>query len=223
MFSFDHYPSLTTLLEHPPNPLLLPHATRPTGVTSFDGASSPSDNQSSPFDFSHLFKSSPGSTVQNRSTVQTPQREESQSDFLGFSWGPMIDAFDNAVAIPNAPLPLATPSGSARSSSYHLQVPGVLHPHLGAHARTRSPSPHPAAGFATPIRPTLSTPIPQTVGTSQRRKRMVSDREAMRQMINLVSASARKKVMESGRKPRLSLGLNNGLPTALEGSRAPTA
>ena len=217
---FGHCSLLTMLLEHPPNPLLLPHAPRLTGSTSFVEVSGPSDNQSSPFDFSHLFKSSPGSTVLNRSIVQTPPQREPQSDFLGFSWGPMMDAFDNAVAVPVIPLSLATPSGSARSNSHYLQVPGGLRPRLRAHANVQSSSPQPFAGFATPIRPSLTTSIPQTVGTSQRRKRMVSDREALQQMINLVSASARKKVMESGRKPRFSIGTSNSLP-APERSRIP--
>ncbi|KAF9519278.1 hypothetical protein BS47DRAFT_1324871 [Hydnum rufescens UP504] len=197
--------------QHPPASLVLPHVTRSNVGTSFGEASSPSDNLTSPFDFSHLFKSSPGSTVLDRSTMQAPQQGNSQSEFLGFSWGPPIDAFDNAIPVPDASFPLSTPSDGARSKSRYLQIPGGFRPELETRLDGRSSSPYPAAGFATPVRPTPNTTIPQTMGTSQRHKRMVSDREALRQMISLVSASARKKVMESGRKPRFSIGMSNGL------------
>lgn len=63
--------------------------------------------------------------------------------------------------------------------------------------------------FATPMRASSSTPHPHTFprGSTIRRstvqRRMVTDREAMKQLVDCVGMSARKKVIESGRKPRV--------------------
>lgn len=61
--------------------------------------------------------------------------------------------------------------------------------------------------FATPVRPSAMTPFQTLPRTSTVRRtaprRAVSDREAMKQLVNCVGMSARKKVLESGRKPRI--------------------
>ncbi|OBZ66696.1 Serine/threonine-protein kinase MRCK alpha [Grifola frondosa] len=61
--------------------------------------------------------------------------------------------------------------------------------------------------FATPVRPNVQTPFQTLSRTNTVRRtgprRAVSDREAMKQLVDCVGMSARKKVLESGRKPRI--------------------
>ena len=66
--------------------------------------------------------------------------------------------------------------------------------------------------FATPIRHNALTPFQTLPRTSTVRRtvqrRAVSDREAMKQLVDCVGMSARKKVLESGRKPRVLQALS---------------
>ncbi|KAI0053994.1 kinase-like protein [Auriscalpium vulgare] len=139
-------------------------------------------------------------------------REQAASFFVGFSWGPPLDAF------PTAPSP-------ARDSL----SPPSLDPHHPQHltprpARTTLPNATPTPfrtlsastplryPFATPLRPALHTPHamatlprPSTLRHTAPR-RAVSDREAMRQLVDCIGLSARKKVIASGRTPRTPAG-----------------
>lgn len=68
-------------------------------------------------------------------------------------------------------------------------------------------TPKPLQAYATPMKPYAASPyatLPRT-GTIRRTvpRRSVSDREAMKQLVDCVGMSARKKVLESGRKPRI--------------------
>ena len=62
--------------------------------------------------------------------------------------------------------------------------------------------------------------LPRT-GTVRRtaQKRLVSDREAMKQLVNCVGMSARKKVLESGRKPRVLTSAGRSRSSTLKGLR----
>lgn len=118
----------------------------------------------------------------NRSANSSP----SVTSFMGFSWGPALDAFGNPASAP------------ARKVSFN---PFPNTPRLGIQGNV------PTNHFATPVRPNTIT-THQTLlrtGTVRRTapRRPVSDREAMKQLVNLVGMSARKKVVESGRKPRI--------------------
>ncbi|CAK5274156.1 unnamed protein product [Mycena citricolor] len=144
------------------------------------------------FAFSALFQSSPmtasGSAVHAtpvRGSVSLPQDDA----FIGFSWGPAEDAFpadvNSAADLDSTPRP--------------LRVPSTPQPR----GQTITPSYYP---FLTPIRPGSGT-IHQTLPRSTLRRtsgrRSVSDREAMKQLADCIGMSARKKVLESGRKPRV--------------------
>lgn len=163
----------------------------------------PEDSNSAPFAFSALFQS-PSVTSQPFSVLhQTPSQKSSRSilrerpaaSFIGFSWGPSIDAFKD------------TEKGSPLRPT--LGTPRVLQ-HAFTPLRTRvsslqaTPQQFP---FATPIRPSSTTPFQTLPRASTVRRtaprRTVSDREAMKQLVNCVGMSARKKVLESGRKPRI--------------------
>ncbi|KAL4079916.1 kinase-like domain-containing protein [Scleroderma yunnanense] len=163
----------------------------------------PEDNLSQPFAFSAFFQSSPVYSSPGVSILQSASSARysfgsSQADaaFIGFSWGPSKDAF---------PLREDRPS---RGLSDKLSTPRPLGP-----VYTRSPidsaktsSMHLTA-FATPIRPHNVTPYhtlprPSTIRRTAAR-RAVSDREAMKQLVDCIGMSARKKVLASGRKPRI--------------------
>lgn len=66
--------------------------------------------------------------------------------------------------------------------------------------------------FATPVRPYNVSPyhtLPRTGQTGRTpTRRAVSDREAMRQLVDCIGMSARKKVLASGRKPRILDSIN---------------
>lgn len=165
-----------------------------------DTASLGDSTSSRAFAFSTLFHSSPASTPALSVLQPTPSqkssrsilRERALSSFIGFSWGPSIDAFKDA----DKPSP----------TNQNLATPRVLKPAVTPQtARIASiqatPQRYP---FATPVRPSAMTPFAGT-GTLRRTapRRAVSDREAMKQLVNCVGMSARKKVLESGRKPRI--------------------
>ncbi|KAJ7444570.1 kinase-like domain-containing protein [Mycena galericulata] len=203
----------TTLTsESPPPSLHLPQFTyaEPTLPPTGD------DSHSQGFAFSALFQSSPvsssGTSVLHSTANATPLRGSpslSLDDaFIGFSWGPPPDAFPQAPGSPShvgtsTPrparllVPLATPNLNAR-----------LHP-------TLTPGVH-SYPFMTPIRRGTG-PMHQTLprGASTVRRRAVSDREAMKQLADCVGMSARKKVLESGRKPRVLASFSSHSQKAL--------
>ena len=163
-----------------------------------DPAQEPSSSStiatSAPFAFSAFFQpsedgnsGSPAALPALRSTSSSSiLREESESFFIGFSWGPTADAF------PDAPPPPAT-----------APTPRVLVP--------QTPLDIASFEFKTPMRRigtnTSTGARPSTLrrtGTRTAPRRAVSDREAMRQLVDCIGLSARKKVLESGRTPRLA-------------------
>ncbi|KAG5645395.1 hypothetical protein DXG03_006348 [Asterophora parasitica] len=124
------------------------------------------------------------------------------------AWGPPFDAFpfeerieDQEPFVPsfcdmNTPRPIRVPS------SYLTPNPTFITP--------RVPASQPAPNrFTTPIRPSgipaHATVTIQRTSTIRRtgERRAVSDREAMKQLVDCIGMSARKKVLESGRKPRI--------------------
>ena len=123
--------------------------------------------------------------------------------FVGFTWGPALDAFDPKKSPP-------TP----KKVSFHnmLETAGsqALRDHLMIPATPRGST---GKVFATPVRgnPT-ATPFarPSTVRRSTAPRRIISEREAMKELVNLVGMSARKRVIESGRKPRILAGMSIG-------------
>ncbi|KAJ6482534.1 kinase-like protein [Mycena sanguinolenta] len=184
------------------------------------------------FAFSVFFQSSPMSGaspgVASASHQATPRRTSVGSlappddAFIGFSWGPPDDAFPDVS--------LGDQSASSfRPDFAHMATPRparlgvpVATPNprlLGvAHPATATPAPdfH-SYPFLTPARPGTSTHPPQTVPRSTVRRtntarRPVSDREAMKQLADCVGMSARKRVLASGRKPRVLAPL---LPSVL--------
>ncbi|KAI0333924.1 kinase-like protein [Cubamyces sp. BRFM 1775] len=207
-------------LKEKPVDLHVPQFTYATPVvpTAPAFANSPEESQSRAFAFSALFQSSPMTAPSAVSVVQaTPSqgssrsilREQPVAAFIGFSWGPPRDAFDidKKSSSPHSKLDV-----SSVRPLQHLFVPptpsGLATPgHV--HSTPAQASRYP---FATPVRPSALTPFQTLPRASTVRRtaqrRAVSDREAMKQLVDCVGMSARKKVLESGRKPRVLLSLN---------------
>ncbi|KAG8874727.1 hypothetical protein FRB97_005685 [Tulasnella sp. 331] len=158
--------------------------------------------------FSAFFQSSMGMSMTTIGAITpAPQQrpEQRTQPFADFTWGPPADAFSQ-------PSSSAKPTATRHSSRASLQIPASspFHPSIlaikrpGMRHQHRLSDPSAAAPtFCTPVRPAMHhypTTIPRT-GTG-RRVRPVSDREALRQMLVHVGMSARKKVIESGKKPR---------------------
>lgn len=216
---------LTCGTEEKPADLHVPQFTYATPVAPTAPAASDSVDQSHSrgFAFSALFQSSPvsapnGSAAQNSSSIvqATPSqgstrsilREQPSAAFIGFSWGPPIDAFDttSSASSQQQQANLSTPR-----PLQHLFVPltplGELSPN-----NVQSTPVGPRYPFATPVRPNALTPFQTLPRASTVRRtvqrRAVSDREAMKQLVDCVGMSARKKVLESGRKPRVLSALS---------------
>lgn len=165
------------------------------------------ESHSQAFAFSALFQSSqvtsPGISALHTTPRPGSLNLSSQEDsFIGFSWGPPEDAFPELpgdVQIPSALHGTATPRPT------RLSVPLTTpNPRLLVHPITPAFHSYP---FLTPNRPGVGTthqtlPRASTVRRTAGR-RPVSDREAMKLLADCVGMSARKKVLESGRKPRV--------------------
>ncbi|KIM59924.1 hypothetical protein SCLCIDRAFT_1217373 [Scleroderma citrinum Foug A] len=184
----------------------------PTGGVAGPAPDLPEDNLSQPFTFSAFFQSSsvyssPGVSILRSasSTRRASGSSQGEAAFIGFSWGPSRDAFS---------LPDERTGGGP---SDKLTTPRPLGP---VYSRSPSVGPEKApstylTAFATPIRPhnvasyhTLprTSTIRRTAG-----RRVVSDREAMKQLVDCIGMSARKKVLASGRKPRIIDSFNRSL------------
>ncbi|KAK0199677.1 kinase-like protein [Desarmillaria ectypa] len=160
-------------------------------------------SESKPFAFSDLFQSSAGSSqglsILKSIATPRPTSGDTTSAFIGFSWGPTTTAFPDLTP-PCEPITgsLSTPKLLGVS---HTAIDSTPAPHL----LTPTPNLHP---FSTPIRSGPQTPYQTLSRNSTARRttitrRPVSDREAMKQLIDCVGMSAQKKVLESGRKPHI--------------------
>ncbi|KAF8552797.1 kinase-like protein [Imleria badia] len=195
-----------------PLELHVPHFTYATSIIDASCCAPPEpqdESVSHPFHFSALFHSSvstsPGWSILRSTPHVTPGSgsPKTEGSFIGFSWGPPRDAFlqSDGSTSRRAPEVLKTP---------RLPLPVQSSPYP-PHGRCEVPSNHLNA-FATPIRPhnvTLHHTLPRTstIGRTPMR-RAVSDREAMRQLVDCIGMSARKKVLASGRKPKILDSIN---------------
>ncbi|KIY47733.1 kinase-like protein [Fistulina hepatica ATCC 64428] len=148
---------------------------------------------SQPFAFSAFFQSSSPTAASaapsNVSGVSTAS--DTTAAFIGFTWGPTLEAF-----------PSTAPPDSESKATVRNSVPQTLTPRS---LLTPRPQVHP---FSTPLRSNAmpgTSPLARTstVRRTSVARRAVSDREAMRLLVDCVGMSARKKVLESGRKPRI--------------------
>jgi hypothetical protein len=125
------------------------------------------------------------------------------SSFIGFSWGPASDAFDPRES-----------SLTPKKVSFHGTLEATRNQALRNHLTVpATPQGSTGKAFATPVRGNpMATPFarPSTVRRSTAPRRIISDREAMKELVNLVGMSARKRVIESGRKPKLLSGISVG-------------
>ena len=203
---------LTYLIEIAPPDLLLPQFTYTAPLTAQpayprDNSSNTSDS-SKPFAFSNLFQSSvtskaasapslsflnttPGFGRQNLSRAVSSMHKAG-SNFIGFSWGPPKEAFDSSSHLtPTFP-------SSRLTGPSHLPSPGDIFK---------------ANAFNTPLRPSKLSPnalstirVARAVSSARRSmQRPVSDREALKQLVDCIGMSARRRVIESGRKPKILL------------------
>ncbi|KAG6331825.1 hypothetical protein ID866_7262 [Astraeus odoratus] len=171
----------------------------------------PEESQSQPFTFSAFFQSSPicaspGISILRSATSDRRLSGSSQGEaaFIGFSWGPSKDAF-----------PLSGEAGKGAATA-NVMTPRPLGPFQRSFTNVAGTAPPTHLNtFATPIRPHNVTayhtlPRPSTLSRTAAR-RAVSDREAMKQLVDCIGMSARKKVLASGRKPRVldSFGRNS--------------
>lgn len=190
----------------------MPHFTYTTSAieASYYAPPEPQDESvSHPFHFSALFQSSvstsPGWSVLRSTPRVTPESgsPKTEASFIGFSWGPTRDVF------------LLLDGSPTRRAPEVLKTPRPLLPvqpsPFPPHGPSEAPSVHLNA-FTTPVRRhnmALYHTLPRTstIGRTPMR-RAVSDREAMRQLVDCIGMSARKKVLASGRKPRILETIN---------------
>ncbi|KAF8521106.1 kinase-like domain-containing protein, partial [Hysterangium stoloniferum] len=206
--------------KNPPSNLHLPHFTYSTAAPDhLENGSQPkveepgvlcneSEQFSRPFEFSALFKSSQsfsGPSFLEAAQISTPPSNinRATSSFIGFSWGPRINALNPPSTNAEMPPPILhqeTANPTPRPTNA-LRSTNPL-PLLGVDANNLR--------FLTPIRRTSlpivhghTVSIPRTIGTGRRiqGRRILSDREAMQQLVECVGLSAHKKVLESGKKP----------------------
>ena len=159
------------------------------------------------------------------SSLSTSWKETSgsASSFIGFSWGPALDAFPEGIAytpvgstntaadagLESTPRPLIrTPQQQTPVPENHAYNTLSVPPTWGrAFAGTLSTPQQTLNMYSTPMKPYALSPYATLPRTSTVRRtaprRMVSDREAMKQLVDCVGMSARKKVLESGKKPRI--------------------
>ncbi|KAF9472378.1 kinase-like protein [Pholiota conissans] len=189
-----------------------------------------SNSHSQGFAFSAFFQSSsvsPGLSVlrpspgvkvdQPSASVSWKDSSSSTSSFIGFSWGPKFDAFPDEISRSASDAPstaiLSTPQPLLRSSALITPMPNRLTsntlsvpPSWGISTGMFS-TPRPLQAFSTPLKPYAMSPYATLPRMSTIRRtaprRIVSDREAMKQLVECVGMSARKKVLESGRKPKI--------------------
>ena len=163
---------------------------------------------SAPFAFSAFFQPSEefnsGSPALSalRTASNSILREEAESFFIGFSWGPTDDAF------PDTPLttpPTPSPAALRMRNAHHAPVPQT--PLDIARSELKTPMRRISTTTATGMGTGTGTiPRPSTLRrTRTAPRRTVSDREAMRQLVDCIGLSARKKVLDSGRTPRSAL------------------
>lgn len=168
-----------------------------------------SANSSKPFAFSAMFQSSVSSkskgTPRLPSILQaTPMlgrrsfsagsssAHKAIASFIGFSWGPKRNAFVLNQAGGVQPTPARhSPIFSARGLS-----PIDAETNHGLVTPMRTPAAPPTS--MSTIRVTKIASVQRSV-----QHRVVTDREAMKQLVDCIGMSARKRVLESGKKPRI--------------------
>lgn len=211
---------LTTSTERAPEGLHLPQFTyneQPAAQTEPFAKIRCEESLSQGFAFSTLFQSSPLAASSSisvsalRQKPPTPAKSAMQEDpsaaFIGFSWGPVQYAFSSP---PEGSHTHSTPQSTKLSATSH---PFTSHPTSTQPYNLTTPQPR-CNAFSTPKnRPHAFTPfrtntLPRSASRTVQR-RDLSDREAMKQLVDCIGMSARKKVLESGRKPRI---LNNPAP-----------
>jgi hypothetical protein len=204
-----------------PRQSFAPKALRPEQVED-------SNSSSQGFAFSAFFQSSsvsPGLSILQPSpgmgsthVHSTTTLSGASASFIGFSWGPAVDAFPEETPLGDIPTissnlnVLLTPKPSSRSPEQ--QTPIVANTNRNQNLRVPSicgpggfPGLHIPDRYTTPSKPYAISPhatLPRTstvLRTAPRRN--FSDREAMKRLVDCVGMSARKKVLESGRKPKI--------------------
>ena len=209
-----------------------PKVTTTTGTTGNDPPAQYEESLSQGYPFSVFFqpsssvspglsitRPSPGPVSGNasnsvlRSSLSTNfDSTKSASSFIGFSWGPLADAFPPAVPTSSTNSehgteyrPTLIPVPIHDTPAANLLVPagdgGIL-------SSSRPFADNAPYSYSTPRRPYALSPYhtlqrTSTIKRSNAPRRSVSDREAMKQLVDCVGMSARKKVLESGRKPRV--------------------
>jgi hypothetical protein len=155
----------------------------------------------------------------------------SASSFIGFSWGPLADAFPPALPTSSAnpknqdirPTLIPVPNHETPAPVLYHSLLVPTSGSAGGSDLLSTPRPftnNTPYNYSTPRRPYALSPYhtlqrTSTIRRSNAPRRSVSDREAMKQLVDCVGMSARKKVLESGRKPRVigvwSLGGRSGM------------
>jgi hypothetical protein len=124
-------------------------------------------------------------------TPRSILRQDAESFFVGFSWGPLVGAFPDSPPITTTTPAVAPPPPALSLSCHQTQVPQTPTP-AALSSELATPMRGGIISCASTLRRTRTAP----------RRRPVSDREAMRQLVDCIGLSARKKVLASGRTPR---------------------
>lgn len=137
------------------------------------------------------------------SAVLSGNDEMDDAEWDGFTWGPTLDAFDPAISIGLLPddsihRPLAT------STSPPTVGLGITR---SAQTPLRPTTLDSRDSYRTPLRPSpVLSGSTATGGLStvrRSRSRPISEQRQLQEMVDCVGLSARRRVLESGRKPRL--------------------
>ncbi|KZV74598.1 kinase-like protein [Peniophora sp. CONT] len=180
----------------------------PEDVPALDhsGSTASESSHSQGFPFSAFFQSSSPALSALHPTPRPNKsimREQVSTFFIGFSWGPRRDAFPAGISTPSPPQPQpAYQPGRSISGPPRLAQTPYRVVSAAATPSMRYP-------FVTPLRPSsagyrggMST-LPRTATIRRTvQRRAVSDREAMRQLVDCIGMSAQKKLLAVGRTPR---------------------
>lgn len=201
-----------------PHSLVLPQFEYDLPSLAPDPPQQESQSVSKGFAFSAFFESSKDDTnsALGNLTFLRPTSPQSMApshtaaSYIGFSWGPRIDAFDVPAQRPSYPFqPTATPLAPSKILST-LALPPPLH-HVATYSAPPQPHHSHLPQFATPIRPASAqalmhppSTIRRTIGGTARKAgsvRAVGELEALRAMGDCIRASARKRINGSEGRP----------------------
>lgn len=122
------------------------------------------------------------------------QADDDEIEWDGFTWGPTLHAFAPVTSIGL----LADAQASTFTSPQPLSSVG-----RSSQTPLRPTPPSARNSFQTPSRPSPAVGSSSGAPSTVRRSRPMSEQRQLQELVDCVGLSARRRVLESGRKPRL--------------------